>query len=786
MTSTAHSSTSSPKNLSEGQVRKLADLLSTGALPNSADLDAESREVLEAIRGLAGGVDQDSRTALSALQGSQTACIHVDTNRVITYANPATLELIASIRSDLEKAFPRADFDNLIGINIDGFHVDPRVQKRLLADPANLPFEGEITIGKLKFKLNVTALMSPEGEHLGSRLEWYNVTEARRQERLNSDLRAQIAALNRSLAAVEYDLEGKILTANDNFLSLMDYSLDEIQGKHHSMFVEAGEASKREYKDFWAALNRGEFFNSVYKRIGAGGKEVWVQASYNPSLDPDGKPFKIVEVATDVTEERLRMTDYEGQLKSISMNQAVIEFNMDGTIRTANENFCGAMGYSLSEIKGRHHGIFVDDAYRASAEYSEFWARLNRGEFSVGEFRRVAKGGREVWIQASYNPIFDLNGKPFKVVKYATDTTALKQASLQTDRFIVELSEKLQALASQDLTTRITGSYTGNLGEAGQNLNAAIDMLESALLQVAEVSGQVSQASGQIAEGSTQLAEGASTQASSIEEVSASLEEMSSMTSQNADNAMQAKSLADDSKGSAKRGEEQMAKLREAIDAIKSSSDATAKIVKTIDEISFQTNMLALNAAVEAARAGDAGKGFAVVAEEVRSLAQRSAQAAKNTAELIDGSSKNVDNGVQLTQGVQSILTEIADGTNKVTSLITEIAAASKEQSEGIKQITTAVDQMNRVTQENAASSEESSSAATQLDSQVGQMISLINQFTLSQDRMSSEPSKSKSKPAARSGADGARRTHATKKPSAMPKPSSKAFPLDDDDLSDF
>ncbi|MFT7620793.1 MAG: methyl-accepting chemotaxis protein, partial [Planctomycetota bacterium] len=614
-------------------------------------------------------------------------------------------------------------------------------------------------------------------------------------------------------------------TANENFLQTLGYGLLEIQGQHHNMFVESAYGQSAEYREFWAKLNRGEYQAAEYKRIGKGGKEVWIQASYNPIMGLNGKPAKVVKYATEVTEQKLVTADFEGQLAAIGKSQAVIEFEMDGTIITANENFLQTLGYGLAEVQGQHHSMFVEGAYGHSPEYREFWAKLNRGEYQAAEYKRIGKGGKEVWIQASYNPILDLNGKPAKVVKYATNITPQKleedQKKLANEAIVElveaanagnlakradaskftgnsevlvkgvnemldaiiapinEISEVMGKVAVQDLRARMAGDYKGDLETIKVNTNEALNTLESALCQVSDATGEVSSASLQISEGSLKLAEGANIQAASIEQISASLEEMTSMTSQNADNALQAKNLANSATDSAAKGDEQMAIMKEAIDAIKKSSDETARIVKTIDEISFQTNMLALNAAVEAARAGDAGKGFAVVAEEVRSLAQRSAEAAKNTAVLIEGSGKNVDKGVKLTDDVQNILREITEGNNKVNDLIAEISAASTEQADGVAQVTTAVDGMNKVTQENAASSEESSAAATQLNGQVAQLRDLVQEFELTgnpgaaQQRVGPRVVVSNTpegKPARR----------------FTPAKTSVAFPLNDDELTDF
>jgi len=378
-------------------------------------------------------------------------------------------------------------------------------------------------------------------------------------------------------------------------------------------------------------------------------------------------------------------------------------------------------------------------------------------------------------------------------------SAALKGTIDELHALIIDDGGKvLQAAAAKDLSQRLKGNYKGVYATMKDNINTVLRSLDEALNQVSEAVGQVSSASGQISSGAQSLAEGASEQASSLEEVSSSLEEMSSMTKQNADNSNHAKLLATEAKAAANEGDASMKKMAEAIREIKQSSDNTAKIIKTIDDIAFQTNLLALNAAVEAARAGEAGKGFAVVAEEVRNLAMRSAEAAKNTANMIEESVKNADGGVKITEEVAKSLGQIVDRTQKVGDLIAEIAAASNEQALGIEQVNTAVAQMNQVTQSNAANSEESASASEELSSQAAELANMVNEFTLSagvghrqgpgarrslppqqpkQRVFAALPDKTGNKPKA-SNVGIARSTKSVK--------SEEIIPLDDNELSDF
>jgi methyl-accepting chemotaxis protein len=315
----------------------------------------------------------------------------------------------------------------------------------------------------------------------------------------------KIAAISRAQAVIEFNLDGTIITANDDFLKVTGYSLAEIQGKHHQMFVQPSEREGAAYREFWAALNRGELRSGEFKRVGKGGKEIWIIASYNPILDDTGKPFKVVKFASDVTDQKLKTADFAGQIEAIGKSQAVIEFNMDGIVIDANDNFQKTLGYSLGEIKGKHHSMFVAQEERDSADYREFWAALNRGEFRSGEYKRIGKGGREVWIQASYNPILDLNGRPWKVVKYATDTTAQVLARLKSERVsgmmdsVAAGAEELNASVREISAAMVKSKETANKAvdrvetadQQAQRLSAAAESMSSIAQLIAAITGQI-------------------------------------------------------------------------------------------------------------------------------------------------------------------------------------------------------------------------------------------------------------------------------------------------------
>ena len=904
-----------------------------------------------------------------------------------------------------------------------------------------------------------------------------------------ADVAGQLAAIGKAQAVIEFALDGTILTANENFLNTLGYRLDEIKGQHHGMFVDQTYRTSMEYRMFWDKLGRGEYDSGQYKRLAKGGREIWIQASYNPIYDMNGKPFKVVKYAADVTAQRMQSADHSGQLAAISKAQAVIEFSLDGKVLTANDNFLKTLGYTREEVFGQHHRMFVDPEYRDSSQYRAFWEKLGRGEYDSGQYKRFGKNNREVWIQASYNPIFDMNGKPFKVVKYATDVTdqvrasqALQSAVEQTqtvvsaakqgdlsqripldgklgsikslcegvnqmldgiaasrdaerrqaqenarikqgldvvqtnvmvadadlnvvyvnqsikqmlataesdirkdvpafsagsvvgtnidlfhknpayqrgmlarlngthnaklaiggrtfslilnpinegavrlgyvvewkdltadleaarreeerqaaerriadenlriknaldnvsgnvmiannEREIIymntavgdmltkaegelrkslpqfdarrlmgasidvfhrnpahqsqmlanlrstyrteikvgsltfgliaspivndkgerlgtvvewrnrttevaveaevasivqsasegdfqrrvtlegkegffaqlanninallktsevglnEVARVLAAMAQGDLTQRVDGDFKGTFGKLKDDANATCEQLGGIVGQIKQATDTIGTASREIASGNSDLSARTEQQAASLEETASSMEELTSTVKQNAENAKQANQLAVGASDVARKGGSVVSEVVTTMSAINESSKKIVDIISVIDGIAFQTNILALNAAVEAARAGEQGRGFAVVAAEVRSLAQRSAAAAKEIKGLIGDSVEKVGNGSKLVEQAGKTMEEIVTSVKRVTDIMAEISAASQEQSAGIEQVNKAITSMDEVTQQNAALVEEASAAARSLEEQAGGLMNSVALF---------------------------------------------------------
>jgi len=529
---------------------------------------------------------------------------------------------------------------------------------------------------------------------------------------------AKLDAINKSMGAIEFNMDGTVITANENFLNVIDYSLDEVKGIHHRKFVSDELANSEEYKNFWQDLNNGVFKTGVFERVAKDGHKVFIQATYNPVNNLKGQPFKVVKFATDITENKFMDAEYHSKLDAAGKLIGMIEFNMDGTVITANDNFLSVLGYSLDEVKGVHHSQFVTTEYSKSAEYKNFWASLNRGEFLNGEFFRIGKGGKETWLSASYNPIFNFEGIPYKVVKFATDITQAKKDEIEVARFtnmvkksrvailyatpdgiltyfnesaeklLTDLESHLPApkneLVGQSIdwfhkdpnkVQKITGNSEAMTKQADTLLATANNLSAAA----EETSAQANTASS----ASEEINMGMQSVATNMEEMLNAIKEITKVTNSASDKSSEAMKLATNT--------------NQIITKLGDSSMDIGNVIKVISSIAQQTNLLALNATIEAARAGDAGKGFAVVANEVKEneitqkieniqTDSRSAVSAigdisevvKQLNVFAGNVAASVEEQAATTSEVVRIVSESAEGVNQITENITQVSNAAE------------------------------------------------------------------------------------------------------------
>ncbi|NAT60139.1 chemotaxis protein [Pseudomonas syringae pv. actinidifoliorum] len=563
-------------------------------------------------------------------------------------------------------------------------------------------------------------------------------TDVTQQRKTNAEYEGKVAAIDRSQGIIEFDLNGRVLNANENFLKVLGYRLDEIQGQHHRMFCDDDYLNSPAYRAFWAKLERGEYDSGEYKRVGKNGRELWISATYNPIFDPDGRPYKVVKFANDVTESRARQAEYAGKVTAIERSQAVIEFDLTGRVLTANRNFLAVFGYDLDEIVGEHHRMFCSEEFVSSFQYRELWEKLGRGEYDANEYKRKRKDGKEIWIQATYNPIFDAQGKPYKIVKFALDVTEAKETSVE-DKGKVNAIDRAQAVIEFDMSGNILAANANFLKALGYSLQEIKGQHHRIFCEEEYVRGteyrefwhglgqgefhsgrfmRVSKYGQKIWIQATyspifdhdglpfkvvkfatditrqvEMEQAIEAKTRAMGESVKALMNAISYVAQSTDTATE---LARLTREQASSGSQTLVKASDAMDMIAKSAEGIQDIIQVISEIASQTNMLAFNAAIEAARAGEHGLGFSVVADEVRKLAEKSSRATKEINKLILETVNRIESGNEISRSAGEAFEHIVNGVMQTTQAIDGINTATEKQRLSAQEVETLITELHK------------------------------------------------------------------------------------------
>ena len=709
----------------------------------------------------------------STIEGSATAQMQVNRDLVITYVNPATVKLVQNNISEFTSTFPGFDLNKVVGTCIDDFHKNPAFQRNILSKASNLPHQADITIGKSTFALNITAMTDKEGNYIGNGLEWSDVTDLRAGQEKSARLESTIEGS--ATAQMQIDRDFMITYANPSTVNLIQKNLSEFTSTFPGFDLKKviGACIDGFHKD--PAFQRGIL--SDPKNLPHQADIVIGKCTFGLNIsamfDAEGEYIGNALEWSDVTETRAQATNAASLNSMIEGASAMfMTCDTDLCITYANPSVVAMLNgyqadfkkvwpsFDVSTIIGECIDQFHKNPAHQRALLGDVRSLPAKAELNVGTLRfgvtATALLDADGNLMGNGVEWQDLNAREIygREVKQLVDACVAGELSKRGDIAVLteeykpmmqgineiveaivspttEVRQQLGKVSEGDLTAYITTQYQGDHAALANGLNDTLDALNSLLGNIKSGMDQVAEGSTQISSSSQSLSQGAAEQASSLEEISSSMNEMGNQTKQNAENATQANQLAEQSKGSAEKGDSQMKQMVGAMGEIEEASNSISKIIKTIDDIAFQTNLLALNAAVEAARAGVHGKGFAVVADEVRNLAARSAQAAKETTEMIEGSIKKVAQGTDIANQTAEALTEIVDGIGKVSELVAEIASASNEQAQGIGQVNQGIDQVSQVTQQNTASAEESASASEELASQAEEVQKNLAKFTI-------------------------------------------------------
>lgn len=647
--------------------------------------------------------------ATSYFENNFTPSLIVNKHGLILAANATMRNYANSSKSQIKAIFPEISGTDIVSNTINTL-------ARVIQDSATSePYKFESS--GIYIQISSSPIVNNESAVIGFVLQWKDETEAK-------DNRGVIKAIDRSRASIEFSMNGTILGANNNFLSILGYSIDDIIGKNHNIMVPNDPLSLSETKLTWKTLSTGSFVGKELRAVKTDGSEIWLSAIYNPVLDEQGNILKVVMFGTDITSQKLLNNDYVGQIKAIRQAQAHIEFDMQGHILTANDAFLATTGYSLEEIVGKHHRIFVKSELAQSEKYQKLWDDLNSGVSFVDEIERVAKDGTTLWLQASYNPIPDSQGKPFKVVKYAINIT-------QRRVMFSEFESVLTKLSAGNLSVSLNLPANSEFYQLSVVMNQFVQHLKEIITNISDAASSTNNSAEEIAQANSDLSIRTEQQASSLQHTAAIIEKLVETINANSRHANQANNLANDASSVAESGGEMIENVISKMAAITASARKISDIIGVIDGIAFQTNILALNAAVEAARAGEQGRGFAVVASEVRTLAQRSANAAKDIKQLISDSVSQIEDGNKIVINSGETMNQIVSAIEKVNTIIAQIDESSASQTSVVNEVSKTINEMDNMTQQNAAMVEQAAAASESMQSQAASLDQLVSKFHL-------------------------------------------------------